>query len=79
MVEHVIALLIISFLWGQENKVTPPHVGVALQSVPVSLFLFFFNTEKYTNLFMLSFFSPVVVVGCTAIYSFPKQKKKKVL
>lgn len=36
MVEHVIALLIISFLWGQENKVTPPHVGVALQSVPVS-------------------------------------------
>lgn len=46
MVEHVIALLIISFLWGQENKVTPPHVGVALQSVPVSLFLFFLTLKS---------------------------------
>lgn len=77
MVEHVIALLIISFLWGQENKVTPPHVGVALQSVPVSLFLFFFNTEKYTNLFMLSFFFPLL--SWVVQQFIASQSKKKVL
>lgn len=69
-VVHVIALLITSFLGGQEKKATTPRFGVTLQSVPVSIF----NTEKYTNLFMLSFFFPRYR-GCTAIYSFPKQKK----
>lgn len=75
-VEHVIALLIISFFWGQENKVTTPHVGVTLQSVPVSLLLFFFNTEKYTNLFMLSFFSVILVVGVQQFIAFQSKKKK---
>lgn len=60
-------------LGGQENKVTTPRCGVTLQSVPVS---FFFNTEKYTNLFMLSFFFLLIVVVGVQQFIASQSKKK---